>query len=155
MHRQRGGKFLGGTLHEAVHHRTDRGAIFQEALAPLAVAADCDFFHHGAGQVRKAAHLREQRLCFEERMAGGHDRRFHGVHAREQDFAHQPHIGLGDQRVAGLAGHHQGQPQRFPGPLQPVHRHHGDEGRDIGIAADQRVIAFAQLPENVLGQMHQ
>ena len=28
----------------------------------------------------------------------------------------------------------QGQAQRFPGPLQPVHRHHRDIGRDIGIA---------------------
>ena len=74
------------------------------------------------------------------------------VHAGEQDLAHQAHIGLGDQRVVGMAGHQQGQAQRLPRAGQPVHRDHRHIGRDIGIALDQLVIDFAHLPHQRLGE---
>ena len=56
-----------------------------------------------AGEFGEIRHLLQQRLGVEQRMARGQDRGLQRVHAREQNFAHQAHIGLGDQRVAGLA----------------------------------------------------
>ena len=77
------------------------------------------------------------------------------IHAREQDLAHQPHIGPGNQGISGLAADHQRQAQGLAGPLEPVHRHHRHKGGGIGIARNQRVIALAQLPQNFLAQMRQ
>ncbi len=98
------------------------------------------------GQSGEGIGLVHQPVGVEQRMAGLLDRGLQRFHAVEQDFAHQPHVGLGDQRLVILARHQHGQAQRLPRPVQPVHHQHRDIGRRVRLPGGDLVIDFNAPP---------
>ena len=71
----------------------------------------------------------------------------------KQKFAHQPHIGVGDECVFCLARDELRQLQRFPRMQQTVHRDHGDVGCRIGGRGREVRVNIAQIPQHLVRQI--